>query len=236
MRDFRSRPVKGGVTDDGKNEEPTKKKRKASGSPPLDADAVRSLVGERKRLVRFVRSRVENPGDTEPFMTKAFCVALKDHGRLRRGETVIVWLGRVMRLAVAEYYRGRSSDQRGQLWRDAQSGRAGEEQWAEAFRACVRGLLRTIRPRYAELIARLDLAGERKAVVAGGLKITVSTADVVLHRARHALRRRLLVLCTSTTRAACVAAARRVSLGSHRPSGFSARNRIVVTAPRSTQR
>jgi DNA-directed RNA polymerase specialized sigma24 family protein len=212
LRDFRSGCVQSKVIAARDDEElRSSKRRAAGGSPALDGNAVRSLVGERKRLVRFIQSRVGDASDAERFISEAFCAALKDHGRLQRGETIIAWLGRVVRLAVVDFYRGHANDQPSQLWRDAQSGKAGEEQWGAAFRTCVRGLLGTIRPRYAELISRLDLAGERKAAVARELKITVSTADVVLHRARHMFRRRLLVLCASTTREACLAAARRVN-------------------------
>ena len=161
----------------------------------MDGAAVRLLVSERKRLLRFIRSRIGTAAEADKFVREAFCAALTSQGRLHRGETIIAWLGRVMRLAIADFYREAAGEPAGQLWRDAQSGRAGEDQWTEALRACVDGLLGTIRPRYAELIARLDLAEERKATVARDLGITVSTADVVLHRARHVLRRRLLALC-----------------------------------------
>lgn len=71
--------------------------------------------------------------------------------------------------------------------------------------ACFLGLLPGLRPRYAELIRRIDLNGEPKTAVSRDLKIKVATLDVAIHRARRALRRRLEVLCGACSRAKCLA-------------------------------
>jgi len=71
--------------------------------------------------------------------------------------------------------------------------------------ACLRGLLPTLKPRYVELLWRVDLNGESKKTVSRELEIKVATLDVVLHRARSALRQRLQIFCGSCSRESCLA-------------------------------
>lgn len=75
--------------------------------------------------------------------------------------------------------------------------------WDAAVCACFRGLLPTLKPRYAELIRRFDLNGEWKMDVSRELKVKVSTLDVALHRARYSLRSRLEVFCGACNREKC---------------------------------
>lgn len=185
------------------------KRHSANSAPALDELAsVRTLMRERARVVRFVRSRVVDSSDAEEFVRHHFCEALSSQGRLRRGESVITWLERVMVVAVTRQFGDGGGDRsRNQLWRESEDPAARAE-WTGLLRSCVRALLPTLKPRYAELITRLDLAGESKSFVARELRITTATADVVLHRARHVMQRRLQVLCAASSRERCVAAGR----------------------------
>jgi RNA polymerase sigma factor (sigma-70 family) len=162
----------------------------------FQAVTARIVSRERRRLLRFLRNRMAR-GNAERFLQENVCAALKEYARLFRGETSTGWLTRVMRGAVETHYRGRPLDEISSepLWRDAQSSEAAQHAWAPAIGTCVRGLLPTLRPRYAELIQRLDLAGQEKRTVARDLKISVGTADVVLHRARRVLHRRMALVC-----------------------------------------
>ena len=210
LRDFRKGCVEVLVSSDGENEKrlPRKRARSPAVEPLTDA-SLKILIAERTRFRRFLRSRVADEGDAETFLRETFCSALNEHGRLRRGETVIAWLDRVMHVAVANHYGIRPSEEiTDQLWRESRVGENGSPAWAGGLRACVRGLLPTMLPRYAELLLRLDLQGESKRAVARELAISVGTADVVLHRARQLLRRRLQVLCAATTPEICLAALR----------------------------
>ena len=73
------------------------------------------------------------------------------------------------------------------------------------MRACFARLLPLLNPRYAELIRRIDLDAEFRIVVARDLKLSGPQCDLVLHRARSALRRRLEILCGASSREECLA-------------------------------
>jgi RNA polymerase sigma-70 factor (ECF subfamily) len=69
---------------------------------------------------------------------------------------------------------------------------------------CLDGLLPTLRPGYAELIRRVDLAGESLRTVARDLKITSNNATVRLHRARQVLRETLENACGICSKHGCL--------------------------------
>ena len=76
-------------------------------------------------------------------------------------------------------------------------------EWDEAVCACFCGLIPELKPRYADVIRRVDLQGEPKLGVARDLKIRRATMDELLHRARAALRERLEILCGACSRFHC---------------------------------
>jgi RNA polymerase sigma-70 factor (ECF subfamily) len=67
----------------------------------------------------------------------------------------------------------------------------------------VRDLLPTLKPEYAALIDRIELSGEKPETVAGELGITPNNLKVRRHRARAALRTRLVETCRACSRHGC---------------------------------
>lgn len=61
--------------------------------------------------------------------------------------------------------------------------------------ACLHPLLASLKPDYADLIARVDLRDEPRDQVAASLGISVANLAVRLHRARQSLRQRLVEMC-----------------------------------------
>jgi RNA polymerase sigma-70 factor (ECF subfamily) len=62
---------------------------------------------------------------------------------------------------------------------------------------CLYALLPLLKPDYADLLRRVDLLGEPRQQVAIALGVTVQNLTVRLHRARQALKRALLLWCTT---------------------------------------
>ncbi|WLA68949.1 RNA polymerase sigma factor [Bradyrhizobium diazoefficiens] len=60
---------------------------------------------------------------------------------------------------------------------------------------CLHTHLSLLKPEHAEVIRRVDLAGEPRELVAADLGVTVNNLTVRLHRARHALKVRLEQTC-----------------------------------------
>jgi len=69
---------------------------------------------------------------------------------------------------------------------------------------CVKGLLPTLSPDHADILARVDLGGATPAEAALALGITANAASVRLHRARKALHERLVATCGTCTEHGCL--------------------------------
>lgn len=179
----------------------------------LEPAAVRALTNEHARFLRFVRSRIGFDGEAEDLLQNSLLRALQRGDELRRGERVVSWFYRILRNAISDHYREKKSGHAAvekfvaeiHSWNGNGGGPAAD--WEAVVCACFRGLLPTLKPRYAEVLHRIDLQGESKAKVAWALKVRVATMDVVLHRARRALRKRLEIFCGACSRERCLACA-----------------------------
>ncbi len=70
--------------------------------------------------------------------------------------------------------------------------------------SCVKDLVPTLKPEWAMLIKRVDLEGASVPDVARAEGITPNATAVRLHRARGALRDKLLVVCGACARHGCL--------------------------------
>jgi RNA polymerase sigma factor (sigma-70 family) len=178
----------------------------------LSPAGVKALVDERTLFHRFLVRRIGNATDAEDILQDSLLKALERGGELRRGERILPWFYRILRNAVADHFRRNASDCRKTegLLNELGTHRRFEttdESWENAVCRCFEGLLPALKPRYAELIRRIDLLSEPKSTVAADLGISVATMNVTLHRARQSLRRRLEIFCGACSREHCLACA-----------------------------
>ncbi len=122
-------------------------------------------------------------------------------GEVRSDESLKAWFYRVLRYALADHHRKSNAERHrlALLQSDLQAGgddnvRPTAEE-ALALCACLLPRMKTLRPRYAELLRSIDLEGQSPADVAKAHRLTRNTLDVTLHRAREALRRELERFC-----------------------------------------
>ncbi|MBI5767820.1 MAG: sigma-70 family RNA polymerase sigma factor [Verrucomicrobia bacterium] len=185
----------------------------AERSLALPETAVAALVAEHAAFRRFLVARLGNAADADDILQQALLRAMTHGGSLRRDERVVAWFYRVLRNALTDHLRKKQADARraGRVLDDLRANEAGvvtpSHDWETAVCACFGGLLPSLKPRYAELIRRVDLGGEARAEVARDLKLSRAQFDVTLHRARGALRRRLEVFCGACSRESCLACA-----------------------------
>lgn len=183
------------------------------GSITLDAQSVQALVAGRGRFHRFIASRVGSATEADDLLQESLLRALQRGDSLRRGERVVAWFYRILRNAIADHYREKQKGlhRSERLWTEANVSGTSRvtppADWEVAVCACFKGLLLTLKPRYAELLRRIDLLGEKKSGVAAALGLTHATLDVVLHRARYALRHKLEIFCGACSREHCLACA-----------------------------
>jgi RNA polymerase sigma-70 factor (ECF subfamily) len=178
----------------------------------LSDDAINTLVAERAAFHRFLSRRVGSDTLADDLLQESLLRALRRGESLRRGERAVPWFYRILRHAVADHFRGQAADKRkvDRLSQELKNDGAADTpstDWDRTVCACFEGLLKTLKPRYAEILRRVDLRGEMKIVVARELKLSAGAFNVALHRARQALRRRLEVFCGACSRERCLACA-----------------------------
>jgi DNA-directed RNA polymerase specialized sigma24 family protein len=107
-----------------------------------------------------------------------------------------------VRRGVVDFYRSRPPEPA----RDVAPGDAVTDASEARTNLCVCSvnLLATLRPAYAEVIRRVDMEGESPESAAHELRISTPTLHVRLHRARHALRERVMKHCGVATCGPCL--------------------------------
>lgn len=152
----------------------------------------------------YVRRKVGDPDLAEDLFQDSLLKALQKAGDLEDQERLIPWFYRILNNAVVDYYRRRAVETRHQAELAFDSAPdAGTDEWARLCE-CLRELIPTLKPEYAALIERLDLAEGDPAQVAGELNISRNNLKVRRHRARQALRERLEQTCRMCAEHACL--------------------------------
>jgi RNA polymerase sigma factor (sigma-70 family) len=174
--------------------------------PPLPPGAVAQLVANHREFLRFLERRVGSRAEAEDILQDAFVRGVERLGALRDGESASAWFYRVLRNAVVDHYRRRGSAGRA-LDAFAQELEQAEEpaiEMRQAVCACVRTLSETLKPEYAEALRRIEIDGMSVTGYATELGIQANNAAVRVHRAREALRRRVMASCGSCAEHGCL--------------------------------
>jgi RNA polymerase sigma-70 factor (ECF subfamily) len=175
----------------------------------LSSEAIETLVAERARFHRFLAKRLGNATEADDLLQESLLRALERGGGLRGRERIVPWFYRILRNGVVDHFRHRGADQRkiegltNELV--ALDETRSRSELNRVVCSCFEGLLPSLKPRYAEIVRRVDLRGESHADVARDLKLSTGAFNVTLHRARAALRRRLEILCGACSREYCLA-------------------------------
>jgi RNA polymerase sigma-70 factor (ECF subfamily) len=162
------------------------------------AVAIRRLTECRSEFLRFFRRRLSRLEDADDAF-QDFCLkviraaqAPDDDGR------VDAWLRLVRRNTLTDHYRRRAARHRAEAAYEAETPEPmvhpGADQPDDPCR-CARGLMPTLRPDYAEIIRRADLAEEPRERIAADLGLTLNNIGVRLHRARRALKAKIEERC-----------------------------------------
>ncbi len=164
-----------------------------------DTNLERTLADSRSVFLGFLMKRLGNRSDAEDVLQE-FCIrVLARRGQLRDAERMDAWLYSVLRSALNDHFRkaGRSKRLKDAVSLETNSAVVAEDPIAEmdVICKCVKGLVTELRPADADLIRRIDIDENDRAVVAAGLGVKPGTLNVRLHRARAALGDALLAHC-----------------------------------------
>jgi RNA polymerase sigma factor (sigma-70 family) len=172
---------------------------------PLTKDVVEKLVHNHRELLRFVEKRVGNRADAEDILQEAFVRGMKHAGAVRDEDSSTAWFYRTLRNAVVDHFRRRGAAARAY---DSFARELDEEtapiETKEMTCACIRSLADTLKPEYASALKRVDVDGLTVQAFAEEAGITPNNAAVRLHRAREALKKRVVTTCGTCSKHGCV--------------------------------
>lgn len=170
------------------------------------ADIVREVLAADFRFIQaWLVGELHGDADAAAEVMAAFCLrALTRAGQVREAGSVRPWLAKLLRSTLADHWRQQGMARRTQSL-DAMPAVADSlmvapqpvppERRHAAACDCLMAMLATMPPDQADLIRRVDLAGESRGGAASRLGVGRNALRVRLHRARNDLRARLRALC-----------------------------------------
>lgn len=163
----------------------------------LTPAAIRVLAEVHDTFLQFLRRHLGNDSDAEEVMQQLYLRVVVHASQLRKEESVIIWLRRVLQSALIDYRRRASARERAEAdFARKEAATPVPVDDLDAFVCmCLYKLLPLLKPEYAEVLRRADLENEPREAIAAALGLTLSNLTVRLYRARQALRRALQLSC-----------------------------------------
>ena len=174
----------------------------ASRSSAASDRAVRAALAESyDRLRNYLRKRLGARAEAEEVLQAFVLRALERSADIRDADSVRGWLSRVLATAMADFHRQRSRSKTREVPFAAElNDRLAIDQdtgMDSVVCECLYAHLPLLKAEHAEVIRRIDLAGETRESVAAEIGATVNNLTVRLHRARQALKDRLEDTCVA---------------------------------------
>ena len=170
-------------------------------SPVTSDRAVRTvLVESYGRFRSYLRKRFRVQAEAEEVLQTFMLRALERCTDLRDTSSVRGCLSRILSTTIADFHRQRSRTIREVPFTTELNDRFVMDQGAEVDHdvcECLYRYLPLLKTEQAEIIRRIDLAGEPRELVAVESGATVNNITVRLHRARQALKAHLEEMCTA---------------------------------------
>jgi len=167
---------------------------------------VNTLLEDRKQFLRFLTSRVSSPAIAEDILQAAYLKALEHASTLRADESARAWFYRILRNAVIDHYRHRAAEDRAlETWAaELETEIPPNDLTQDLVCKCIARVIPSLKPSYAEILNAVDLDETPLATFATSHTITLLNATTRIHRARKALRQRLIETCGTCSTHACL--------------------------------
>ena len=159
----------------------------------------------RERLLRFIRSRVDDEALAEDVLQDCLLRAMNSNSEFEDHDRFTTWFYRVVRNAITDAYRRRAAmDRKLGALAGAPPEFEPPTDVAGEICECLRELLPTMKPEYAELIEAMELGDATTEEMSARLGISPKNLKVRRHRARSQLRDRLERTCRSCAAHGCL--------------------------------
>ncbi|WP_394829722.1 RNA polymerase sigma factor [Pendulispora albinea] len=172
-------------------------------------ERLRTLLGERARLLAFVERRVGSRELAEEILQDAFVRGVEKASEVRADESVLAWFYRLLRNSIIDRRRRTAANTRATTALAAEhdafgAGRLESDAERGEICSCMSELIGTLKPEYETAIRSVDLEGGTVGQLAAATGISAGNAAVRLHRARQALGQRLRSTCGACAEHACL--------------------------------
>jgi len=170
------------------------------------SSAVLTLVESHRRFLAFLEKRTGSRDEAEAILQAAFVKGIERAGEIRYEERAVAWFYRLLRNSLADYWRERAAERRGEeaLARELADAVQPAPEIASQLCHCFEPLLPALKPEHEAILRRIDLEGMRPVDFAMQKGITPNNAMVRLHRARRALRERMQRSCRTCAEHGCL--------------------------------
>ena len=156
------------------------------------------MIEHRRDFLRMLTHRVGNTETAEEVLQQFYLRAVSKAFALRQRESILAWLSRLLSTMLVDYARREATRRRQETaYAQHQALTREDPELESTVCTCLYTLLPTLKPEYADILRRVDLLGEPRQQVAAALGGTVNNVTVRLHRARQAIKRALLLSCTT---------------------------------------
>ncbi|HEY4055147.1 MAG TPA: sigma-70 family RNA polymerase sigma factor [Kofleriaceae bacterium] len=166
-------------------------------------DLAATLVANHREFLAFVERRVHDRALAEDIVQDALVKTLERGDEIR--ESAVGWFYRVLRNAIIDRAR-RAAVHRTRLQElaTAMETHADDRELTDLVCGCVSSLAKTLKPEYADVLARVDIDGVALKAYADEAGISANNAGVRVHRAREALRKQVARACGTCATHGCV--------------------------------
>ena len=170
-----------------------------------DKAVVTLFVKNRAKFLNFVRSFVREADPAEEILQRASLKIISHADGLRDSELAEAWIYRILRNEITDHFRRAAlvSTRTVELLPELAS--LGTTTIFDRPRLCPCAIeeLGNLRRNYGEALQAVEMEGGGIAAYAAAKRISTNGATVRLHRARKALRNRLMVRCGSCAGNGC---------------------------------
>jgi RNA polymerase sigma-70 factor (ECF subfamily) len=162
----------------------------------MSPDVAAMLIENRRAFLRFLTRHLGSIDRAEEVLQQFYLRAISKSSDIKKRESVLPWLYRVLNSTMADFYRGETARRQGEAeYARFQPDSLKDDVDPESICTCFYQLLPMLKPEYSEILQRIDLSGESRAKVAEDVGISLNLVRVRLHRARQALKEALLASC-----------------------------------------
>ena len=190
----------------GRRAQPTDQK-KAAIKMNDEQQVTDALVHQHGLFLSFLNKRLRSREEAEDILAAAYLKGMRKSASIRNREDITAWFFRLLRNVLTDHWRKQASQARAMKGYASEAKLNTPEQDVELEKnicACVKALVKTIKPEYAEAIRKVDLGNSKIVDFARKSGISPGNAAVRVHRARRSLKKRLLETCGACAKHGCL--------------------------------